>query len=169
MRMHVVYDWYSTNWIRAYLRSHASPFVAESSMKFYDNPLFFRWKWALLEIWPQMVSPSQSTTFATPHQPAILLHGIPVPFTILLHILYQDCILHSCPWPLLQPRSAGLGTAFSRPSSSLALCSFLAFRDHPWPVYRAYHLNLEPFFLLLFFPILWSVSLALRKWKGFSA
>jgi hypothetical protein len=114
-----------------YLRGHTSPFVAELSVKLYDDPLLLGRKRAFLEIRPQMISPSQPTALPTPHQPAILLHRVPVPFPIRLHVLYQDGVLRSRPRPLLQP-PARLGAA-SRPlSSSLAVCSsFPAFPDHP--------------------------------------
>ena len=118
--------------ILIYLRGHTSPFVAELSVKLYNDPLLLGRKRALLEIRPQMVSPSQPAALPTPHQPAILLHRVPVPFPIRLHVLYEDGVLRRRPRPLLQP-PAGLG-AGSRCliTRSLAVCSYFpTFPAHP--------------------------------------
>lgn len=118
-----------------YLRGHTGPFVAELSVKVYDDPLLVGRKGALLEIRPQMISPSQPTALPTPHQPTILLHRVPVPFPIRLHVLHQDRVLRGRPRPLLQP-PARLPSA-SHSSLMITTCTLMtsfpaAFADHPF-------------------------------------
>ena len=91
-----------------YLGGHSSPFVAKFSVEFDDDPLFFRRKGTFFEMRPQMISPSQPTTLPTPHQPGILLHSIPIPFSMLLHVLHQDGILGSGPWALFEAMSTDI-------------------------------------------------------------
>ncbi len=49
-----------------------------------------------------MVSPSQTAAFATTIETRVLLHGVPVALSVLVHIGHQDGILGRRPRTLLQ-------------------------------------------------------------------
>jgi len=69
-------------------------------MKVDDDLFFLRRECTFLEIRPEMVGPAKSATFAAPEQPRILVHGVPIPFTVLLHVLYKDRVFRWGPRPL---------------------------------------------------------------------
>lgn len=69
-------------------------------MKVDDDLFFLGRECTFLEIRPEMVCPAKSATFAAPEQPRILVHGVPVPFTVLLHVLYENGVFCWGPGPL---------------------------------------------------------------------
>lgn len=85
------------------LRGHASPFVAMAGLQLENEALLLGGEGALLEIRPEMVGPPQPAALAAPHQPGVLLHRVPVPLPVLLHVLLQHPVLRRGPRPLLHP------------------------------------------------------------------
>lgn len=85
-----------------YLSGHASPLVAEPSVKLDDFGLFLGREGAFLEVRPQVVCPSQPAALPTPHQPGLPPDGIPVTLTVRLHVFDQHRVLPCRPRPLLQ-------------------------------------------------------------------
>jgi len=69
-------------------------------MKVDDDLFFLRRECTFLEIRPEVVGPAKSATFAAPEQPRIFVHGVPIPFAMLLHVLYKDRVFCWCPRPL---------------------------------------------------------------------
>lgn len=85
-----------------YLRGHSSPFITMFGMEFNDDLFFLGCKRTFFQIRPQMICPSEPATLAAPHQSTVLLHRIPISFSMFLHVLYQDGIFRHRPRPLFQ-------------------------------------------------------------------
>jgi hypothetical protein len=97
------------------MSGHPSPLVPHLGVELDDEPLLLGGEGPLLEVGPQVVRPPEAAALAAPEQPGVLLHRVPVPLAVLLHVVHQDGVLRRRPWPLLQ---RGPAAAVRRPPAA---------------------------------------------------
>ncbi|KAK4745800.1 hypothetical protein SAY87_012112 [Trapa incisa] len=71
-------------------------------MEVEDQALLLLGERPLLEVWPEVVGPPEAAALPAAGQAGVLLHSVPVALSVLPHVLHEDGVLSSRPWPLLQ-------------------------------------------------------------------
>lgn len=85
-------------------------------MELDDEALLLGGEGSLLEVRSEVVGPPEAAALPAPGKARVLLHGVPVALSVLLHILNQDRVLGCRPRSLLQRRFGHADAATSASS-----------------------------------------------------